>query len=239
MRNANFFRLGRLKRLIVLSGLSLLSHSVVWSGEFDAHKDWRGLDRFERPCLIRRGYGPFDYTSPSILPKELPLVEGAHFTLEVERLSRGATADTPHLDIDYTLRAFPNHHRALNAMMRLQRRDAENVTIRDYSRRFRVPLMECYLERARDYAPKDAAVALLSAIFAHKLENFDVASAEYQRAIKLSPRYPEAHYNFALLQIDLGNLEGAKKSAQSAYDLGFPLQGARKRLAELGVKLEQ
>ena len=60
------------------------------------------------------GYGPYDYTNPIHFREKLPIVEGAHFDAGVESL-RGhlkKNAGTLDGDLDYTLRAFPNHHRA-------------------------------------------------------------------------------------------------------------------------------
>ena len=70
------------------------------------------------PCgELGNSFGPFDYRTVPEQPKRL--VEGAHFTPVVESLIRGNTASGPGGDIDYTLRAMPNHHRALLATVRL------------------------------------------------------------------------------------------------------------------------
>ena len=58
------------------------------------------------------------------------LVEGAHFSRENELLIRGTSQDRPGPDIDYTLRAFPNHPRALKSMMDLALREKTSDTLR-------------------------------------------------------------------------------------------------------------
>src|SRR5690606_30108360 len=60
-------------------------------------------------------YGPFDYRKH---PDKLPRVEQFHFTPRVEALVGGES--TVHIggDLSFTLRAFPNHPRALYAMTR-------------------------------------------------------------------------------------------------------------------------
>ena len=64
---------------------------------------------------LENGFGPFDYrTAPA---DKRRLVEGAHFTRDVEQLIRGHTSSTPVGDLNYTLRVFPNHPRALYALM--------------------------------------------------------------------------------------------------------------------------
>ena len=76
---------------------------------------------------LGNAYGPFDYRTHK---KELEIVEGEHFTPEVERLERGNRSGVnPGGDIDYTLRASPNHHRALKAMMDLSRKEKRDPPV--------------------------------------------------------------------------------------------------------------
>lgn len=65
---------------------------------------------------LTTAYGPYDYRTDR---DKLPIVLNNHFTAEVEALVRGKTSATPGGDIDFTLRAIPNNHRVLLAMMRL------------------------------------------------------------------------------------------------------------------------
>ena len=68
------------------------------------------------PCgSLVNGYGPFDYRTSA---KQLDIVEKYHFTSDVESLKHGK-AGYLGTDLDYTLRASPNHHRALMAMVNL------------------------------------------------------------------------------------------------------------------------
>ena len=60
---------------------------------------------------LNNAYGPFDYRTAT--EEQHRMVEGAHFLGYIESLKRGKNAVTPGPDIDYTLRVFPNHHRAL------------------------------------------------------------------------------------------------------------------------------
>lgn len=61
---------------------------------------------------LNNSFGPFDYRYKTSVKTELgdahSMVEGAHFTPQIEQLIRGKTAVEPGPDIDYTLRAFPN-----------------------------------------------------------------------------------------------------------------------------------
>src|SRR6266513_2811729 len=82
----------------------------------------QGATGIEDDCgdPFQNAYGPFDYRTATQAQKVL--VESNHFTRPVETLQSGLTG-TPGHDIGYTLRAFPNHPRALLAMVRLAQRD--------------------------------------------------------------------------------------------------------------------
>src|SRR5262245_4457642 len=75
---------------------------------------------------LRGGYGPFDYRTATLEQKTI--VESAHFTTGVESLTRAASG-TFGADIAYTLRAFPNHPRALRSMMTLAARDRRDPPV--------------------------------------------------------------------------------------------------------------
>ena len=64
---------------------------------------------------LQNGYGPYDYRSDK---DKLRIVEQYHLTPEVVNLVAGSTGEIGD-DLDYTLRAFPNHHVALMAMVKL------------------------------------------------------------------------------------------------------------------------
>ncbi|TQE90816.1 MAG: hypothetical protein FKY71_20345, partial [Spiribacter salinus] len=108
------------------------------------------------------GYGPYDYTNAEHREERLPIVTRAHFTPQVERLERGQSG---HLggDIDYTLRAFPNHHRALDAMSRLAvREDTHKPSNMRYT-------VRCWFHRAKEFAPDDGMVWMLEGMHHHRL----------------------------------------------------------------------
>ena len=70
---------------------------------------------------IANSFGPFDYNDPGNV-QNIAMVEPHHFPEEVELGIRGATGPLGS-DIDYTLRAIPNHPRALATMARVGVRD--------------------------------------------------------------------------------------------------------------------
>ena len=64
---------------------------------------------------LQNGYGPHDYRSDK---DKLQIVEQYHMTPKVVNLVAGESGYIGG-DLDYTLRAFPNHHVALMAMAKL------------------------------------------------------------------------------------------------------------------------
>lgn len=175
---------------------------------------------------LANGYGPFDYTDPVDYREKLPIVEGAHFTPEVEALIKGSTGSLWR-DLDYTLRAFPNHHRALYAVAR--------YALQPGSPPSDVYSPDCYFQRALAFKPDDGMVHMIYGIFLHKRSKFPEALTEYKKAVDLIPSSAEAHYNLGLLYVDLHENESAKAQAIKAYELGYPLQGLKDKLRALGA----
>ncbi len=178
-------------------------------------------------------YGPFDYTNPMHFNEKLPIVEGAHFDVGVESLKghlrKPGGASMLASDIDYTLRAFPNHHRALYAMMRYYTdRVSRGASRMRYS-------ADCYFQRASIHAPTDATVAMINGMFMQRMDKLQEAREHYDRALALSPRAPEIHYNAGLLYLEIGDTDTALKHAQQAYEAGYPLPGLRNKLRKQGV----
>lgn len=170
------------------------------------------------------GYGPFDYRTATAQQKLL--VEGAHFRRETELLQvrKGRRLGG---DIDYTLRAFPNHPRALLAMVKLGEKDK---TERPHGALF---TLSCYFERAIRFTPDDPAVRV---VFAHYLINKgDKAGARTQLELvqeKVGDD-PNLSYNAGLAYFDLKDYARAREHAKRAYELGFPLQGLKNKLQQV------
>lgn len=176
---------------------------------------------------LANAFGPFDYTNPTQAIENLNLVERAHFTTEVEALIKGATG-TLWGDLDYTLRAFPNHHRALYAVARYALMPDSPTTPGFYPR-------DCYFRRAIAFRPNDGMVHMIYGIYLHKQNNSSEAAEEYQKAAKLMPDSAEVHYNLGLLYADQQQFDSALQHAQRAYELGYPLDGLKNKLISAGA----
>ncbi len=183
---------------------------------------------------LENAYGPFDYTNPSHRAEMLPKVEGAHFTPSIEQLRFGKSGPV-WAEISYTLRAFPNHHRALYAMMRYQLKLDKPVEPYRPGRNILYPI-ECYFLRAVEFKPSDSMVRMLFGMYFHKINKPQKALGRYKEALKLNPEQTEAYYNLGLLYFDLKNYDASREHADKAYSLGYPLKGLKNKLASIEKK---
>src|SRR5215203_6174206 len=175
------------------------------------------------------GYGRerLDYNSPDDHPR-IRQIEGNHLAKNWESLGRGITSSSAGADIDFVVRASPNHHRALAALVRLSLRDK---TPRPSG--VKIPV-ECYLLRALDFAPTDPEVQKIYGTYLARLGREDEALTWLERAEKLSPDDPILAYNLGLLLTEKRDFERARKYAQKAYTGGVQLPGLRDKLSRQG-----
>ena len=203
-----------LTKLLLWTMLLALSASDAWAQEVSG-------------CgSLANAYGPYDYTNPTDVSERLPIVENAHFTPEVEALIGGNTGSLWG-DLDYTLRAFPNHHRALYAAARYALRPDSPKDTGFYP-------AECYFRRAVAFNPSDGIAHMIYGIFLHKQDKLSEALAEYKLAVQLVPNSAETHYNLGLLYAEMRDYKNAKRHAQQAYALGYPLSGLKDKLQQAG-----
>jgi tetratricopeptide (TPR) repeat protein len=174
---------------------------------------------------LENGFGPFDYRTAS--PTDRKLVEGAHFTPSVESLQRGNTGLVGG-DIDYTLRAFPNHPRALFAMTRLAER---SKTTKPPGAHYPI---ECYYDRAIRFRPDDAMVRGLYAAFLIRQGRADEARLQLKVAEESGSNDPQVVYNLGLAYFDLREYERSLTFAKQAYAMGIPFPGLRDKLKRAG-----
>ena len=170
---------------------------------------------------LENAFGPFDYrTAPA---ETRSTVERFHFTPQVETLRAGQSG-TLGDDLDYTLRAFPNHPRALLAIIRLgERGRTQRVPGATYP-------VECYLDRAIRFQPQDAQVRVLYAYFLTRNTRVNEAQQQLKAAESTSPTDPQILYNLGLAYLDLKEYDRALDYAHKAYASGISLPGLRDRL---------
>ena len=193
--------------LIIAIGLFSTSHSSVAPSA-----PWVGDTLTGAPCIGNpQGFGPYDYLQRNQLTYELNIVEQYHFN-EVKQ------------ELDYTLRAWPNHHRALYAAVR-RRIDTWDSNIPPK----KTPA-ECYLQRAINFSPKDATARMLYAMLLHSTDHKEQALEQYRKALEAEPAHVQAQYNMGLLLVDMKEYEEANDIAKNLYSRGYPLPGLKNKL---------
>jgi tetratricopeptide (TPR) repeat protein len=154
-------------------------------------------------------------------------VESRHFTRDIERLVKGRTG-TVGGEIAYTLRAFPNHPRALKSAAELTRRSGGRMPP-DFG--FSI---ECWFDRAIAFRPDDVQVRILWAFELLQAKEKSAALQQTKAAEALAANNPAAHYNVGLLYFELGDYDKAMTNARLAYGGGFNLPGLKNKLTKAG-----
>jgi len=184
---------------------------------------WVGNNLSNVRCTGKgQGFGPFDYLKRSSLHSKLSIVESHHFTYQVESLRRGQSTTLVVGDIDYTLRAWPNHHRALNAITRYK-------LLHPRKPKPRSPV-ECYFQRAINFSPADATTRMLYGMYLQKTHHIKMADKQYKKALELSPQNPIICYNYGLFLFGQKKYSQAQQQAIIAYEAKFPLNGLKNKL---------
>jgi len=153
---------------------------------------------------------------------------GAHFTPQVEALIRGQSNEAIGADINFMLIAFPNHHRALVAMMRLGEKEKT-----PQPKGARYPI-DCYFDRAIRFRRDDAVARMLYATYLSKNGRQAEAGAQLEAAAKTALDNPFTQYNVGLIYLEMKDYDRALEQAHKAYGLGFPRPELRDRLKSAG-----
>jgi hypothetical protein len=210
--------------MLYATTIMLIANSVMaeerapWVGETLDGEECRGN---------RITFGPHDYLRRAQLPEELDIVEMHHFSPEIERLETGSST-SPINDIDYTIMAWPNHHRALHSAMKYRMMHWK------WPKDSQVPPAECQLQRAIAFSAQDPVPYMMYGMLLHKAKQYDNALAAYSAAHFLRPDDVLTQYNMGLTLVELKRYEEAEKMANMAYGAGFPLPGLKNKLVEAG-----
>lgn len=170
--------------------------------------------------LILDRVPPLDYRRKD---SRLKTVDDYHFGPSVEALVRpmqlGMTFGS---DLDYTLIAYPNHHRALATLTRLGQRER---TDQPKGSRFTI---DCYFTRAVTLAPDDTVARMLFAQYLRQRGRRNDAMGHLKLVTEQAGDNGLTHYNVGLLLMELEAFPEAARQAQRAAELGF----ARRDLAD-------
>lgn len=225
---------------VVLS--SLLYATQIYAVDNAISDPWVGLDFRGRNCsqldgtYVNRNFGPYDYTTP-LGKKHLRVVENRHFTPQAEQLLpelKGAL-DAGKISVggmEYTAKAFPNHHKALRSMAQYQL--IYGYDIRKGTKDPVNPPVECFMQRAMNFAPKDSIVYIIFATFLKKSNIPDVADKVYQQGIEANPDSTALRYNYGTFLIEQQQYPEALEQAKVVYEKGYPKQFLKKKLISEG-----
>jgi tetratricopeptide (TPR) repeat protein len=157
----------------------------------------------------------------------LEVVEMGHFQPRVEQLVKpmfryfGA-------DLNYTLYAFPNHHRALVTMVRLgEREKTDTPTELGHS-------IDCFFRRAIRFVPDDVIVRMLYAQYLLKKTRREEAVGQLEVAESFAGKEPMTYFNLGLLYVEMGQFEKAVGLAHRADALGVDIGVLKSRLQQVG-----
>jgi tetratricopeptide (TPR) repeat protein len=171
-------------------------------------------------------FGPYDYRTANKDVKEI--VEIAHFSRENELIMRGTSTTLPGPDLDYTLRAFPNHARALKSMSDLRFRDKVNPPV---GMRYTA---ECWFNRALRFAPDDVQVHMVYGLFLLKSGDKKGAIEQLEIAREGGLTGGNFNYNLGLAYFQAQEYEKAREQAYKAKEMGFQLDGLKNLLTKAG-----
>ena len=170
---------------------------------------------------LAASFGPYDYRTADVPTKRL--VESAHFPPGVEALIAGSTGSVGS-DIAYTLRVFPNHHRALIAMM--------NLGIK-----LKVPMapgagytVDCFFNRALRFRTDDAIVHIIYAKYLATYGRKPEAIKQLEIASGIEKDNGFTQYNVGLFYLEINEFDRALAQAHSAMALGFDRPALKERL---------
>lgn len=212
-----------------MSRTSLALAALVGALAFHGTADPQNLTEVPRSLglcgSLENSYGPFDYRTIPAGPRQL--VEGAHFPPKVEALKSGNRGYLGG-DIDYTLRAIPNHPRALMAMARLGERTGSTQPA---GANFPV---ECYFDRAERFARDDPMVHVLYGVYLAKASRVKEAQTQLALAEELGGDDPQVVYNLGIGYLELRQYDQAVDFAKKAETLGIRFPGLRQRLQRAG-----
>lgn len=180
---------------------------------------------------LANAFGPYDYRTERNRTGRLDplfLVESTHFLPYIEAGIRGHSSTTAGGDLDYTLRAFPNHPRALVSMMRHAEKEK---TPKPSGSRYTI---ECWFDRALRFQPDDTTVRMIFASYLSKNNRVPEATAQLERVEASAKDNAFTLHNIGLVYFDMKLYDKALAQAHKAMALGFEKQKLKELLEQSG-----
>ncbi len=218
--------------VIAVAVLALLPAMATAQHHAHSNKEakWVGKQLTGQPCKGGFPHGGkfYDYLDRKNFKATIEMVEFTHFDEGVENLTRGATS-TAMGDIDFVLRIFPNHHRALRSSIEFSLRHKR------YPPGEHGLPAECYLMRAIDFSPRDSEPPMLLGYYLQRKGLTKQALEMNLLAMSLRPRDVMLRYNTGLLLVKMKRYDEAREIAKPLYDAGLDIPGLKQQLIRAGA----
>jgi len=187
--------------------------------------------------LIGAWVGPWDYNDPAnrvptgdAPQTRIKLVENVHFKAEHANLTKKDRYQMQS-DIIYTLRAIPNHPRALLAVSKLEDQHKGKLP---FQLNQHWETADCFFDRAIRFRPDDAMVRQVFGIHLHSHKRYKEAVEQFEKAKELGDATTQLEYNLGLAYFELREYDKAMEQAKIAYSQNFPLVGLKNMLVKAG-----
>ena len=174
------------------------------------------------PIAVPRHYGPYDYRTERA---RLVIVDTAHFNARVEALISGQTGPLEG-DLNYTLKASPNHHRALLSLLRYSARPKNKEAAG-----FEWPI-ECYFERALRFRKDDVVARMIYAQFLGQNKRTPEAIVQLNAALVIGAENAFTQFNAGMIFFDLGEFDRALSLAHRTKAMGLMKPELENRLKQ-------
>lgn len=195
------------------TGPALAQEKPAWPDDWDCG-----------PAVVRNRVAPMDYRTNK---KMLELVEAYHFRPHVEALVKPMFTHFG-ADLDYTLHAFPNHHRALITLVRLgEREKTDQPKGTQYT-------IDCFFRRAVRFRSDDLVVRMIYAQYLNKNGRRPEALGHLDFVGERAADNPLTHYNAGLIYLEAEQFDKALLAAHRAQALGLQRQELKAALVQAG-----
>lgn len=199
-----------------------------------------------------RQFGPLDYYTTK--PSNVALVERAHMGFVLANAKRSRNSCEVFQNLDYVMRAIPNHPQALQEMAAYletsapcphatgARSNTQAAAASILKGRWRVTDADAYFHVALNFLtrdthviPRHAETHVLYGDWLRKKGRHDEAMKQFETARNLKPSLADTYYALGLLYLDQKDVASALENAQKAYSLGKPPAELRERLIAAGA----
>ena len=160
----------------------------------------------------------------------ITIVTKYHLNSNIVRLTKGQTGTHISGDLDYTLRALPNHPVALDTISRFEIRQASSPDFK--AKQKAMPYSaECYFQRAlKIFGYNQPQTYMLWGLHKYREKKYQEAIEYFNKAESLGFNSADLAYYFGLTYLKLGDINKAQKYSDIAYSMGYQLPGLKKML---------